>query len=114
MYQIQRQHQKHSRLNNCLQLTPLISPNHRFRKRLKEAQEIDKEQKSNVVNLEIEKKEPKIFDEKKILKDEPLVLIEEPLVLTNEVEVKKESNNLKVKNKRRVMEEAQATKTLVI
>jgi 2-oxoglutarate dehydrogenase E2 component (dihydrolipoamide succinyltransferase) len=64
----------------------------------KEAQEIDKEQKSNVVNLEIEKKEPKIFDEKKILKDEPLVLIEEPLVLTNEVEVKKESNNLKVKN----------------
>jgi len=64
----------------------------------KEAQEIDKEQKSNVVNLEIEKKEPKIFDEKKILKDEPLVLIEEPLVLTNEVEVNKESNNLKVKN----------------
>ena len=39
----------------------------------KEIQEIEKEQKSNVVNLEIEQKEPKIFDEKKILKDKPLV-----------------------------------------
>jgi len=64
----------------------------------KEIQEIEKEQKSNVVNLEIEKKEPKIFDEKKILKDKPLVLTEEPLVLTNEIEFKKKSNNLKTQN----------------
>ena len=37
---------------------------------------------NNVINLEIEKKEPKIFDEKSIKKD---ITEEEPLILTNEI-----------------------------
>ena len=35
------------------------------------------EQENNVVNLEIERKEPRIFDEKKMSEEEPLVLTEE-------------------------------------
>jgi len=35
------------------------------------------EQENNVVNLEIERKEPRIFDEKKMPEEEPLVLTEE-------------------------------------
>ncbi|MSP10156.1 MAG: 2-oxoglutarate dehydrogenase complex dihydrolipoyllysine-residue succinyltransferase [Pelagibacteraceae bacterium] len=50
--------------------------------------------KNNVINLEVQKKEPKIFEEKKserIVEEEPLVLTNEldPLVLTAEIKPKK-------------------------
>ncbi len=50
--------------------------------------------KNNVINLEVQKKEPKIFEEKKserIVEEEPLVLTDEldPLVLTAEIKPKK-------------------------
>jgi 2-oxoglutarate dehydrogenase E2 component (dihydrolipoamide succinyltransferase) len=45
---------------------------------------------SNVVNLEVEKKEPKIFEEK----EETEANTEKPLVLTNEVEEKQNNINL--------------------
>ena len=53
-----------------------------------------KKVENNVVNLEIERIEPKIFEEKKILKQS----VEEPLILTNEVkkeepDLNKTSNN---------------------
>ncbi|MBM3630378.1 MAG: 2-oxoglutarate dehydrogenase complex dihydrolipoyllysine-residue succinyltransferase [Alphaproteobacteria bacterium] len=55
--------------------------------------------KNNVINLEIQKKEPKIFEEKKserIIEQEPLVLTNEldPLILTTEVKPKKNANKL--------------------
>jgi len=54
---------------------------------------------NNVINLEIQKKEPKIFEEKKserIIEQEPLVLTNEldPLILTTEVKPKKNANKL--------------------
>jgi len=54
---------------------------------------------NNVINLEIQKKEPKIFEEKKserIIEQEPLVLTNEldPLILSTEVKPKKNANKL--------------------
>ena len=55
-----------------------------------EKKKVQKEtQQSNVVNLEIEKKEPKIFEEKEASEEAPLVLTEEPLILTDEVKKEK-------------------------
>ena len=55
--------------------------------------------KNNIINLEIQKKEPKVFEEKKserIIEQEPLVLTNEldPLILTTEVKPKKNANKL--------------------
>jgi len=61
--------------------------------------EIQVKQESNVVNLETEKKIPKIFEEKEnTIKspEEPLILAEEPLILTNEI--KKDESDLIVKS----------------
>jgi len=62
---------------------------------IKEVKKVEPtEQENNVVNLEIERKEPKIFDEKKLSEEEPLVLTEE---------VKKENNpNLLAQNKEKL------------
>jgi 2-oxoglutarate dehydrogenase E2 component (dihydrolipoamide succinyltransferase) len=78
-------------------LLGLISQNNGYspeKKKLKENEKIKVE--NNVVNLEIERKENKIFEEEKIAKKKPLVLTEEALILTNEV--KKEQRDLKIKN----------------
>ena len=53
-------------------------------------------EKNNIVNFAVEKKEPKIFDEKVIINDEALLLEDEPLVLSEEVNKKNEKNNKEV------------------
>ena len=61
--------------------------------------DIQLKQESNVVNLETEKKVPKIFEEKENTTktpEEPLIFEEEPLILTNEI--KKEESDLIVKS----------------
>ena len=55
--------------------------------------------KDNVINLETERKEPRVFEEKKfseIKSEEPLILTEEPLILTEEALIL----NKEVKNNR--------------
>jgi 2-oxoglutarate dehydrogenase E2 component (dihydrolipoamide succinyltransferase) len=59
----------------------------------------EKRKENNVVNLETERKAPKIFEENnttKEAKQEPLILTDEALILTNEI--KEEKPDLKVKN----------------
>ena len=59
----------------------------------------EKRKENNVVNLETERKAPKIFEENnttKEAKQEPLILTDEALILTNEI--KDEKPDLKVKN----------------
>ena len=65
-----------------------ISQNGGQKTERKEIQKIEqKKQENNVINLEDERKEPKIFEEQiiKTQNKKPQVLTEEPLVLTNEV-----------------------------
>jgi 2-oxoglutarate dehydrogenase E2 component (dihydrolipoamide succinyltransferase) len=66
-----------------------ISQNSDFTSEKKEPKKVE----NNVVSLEIERREPKIFDEKLTLE----VPAEKPLILTQEIE--KENSNLKKNNK---------------
>jgi 2-oxoglutarate dehydrogenase E2 component (dihydrolipoamide succinyltransferase) len=62
----------------------------------KEIKKVEKKKvENNIVNLEIEKKEPKIFEDQKILKE----IVEEPLILINEI--KKEEPDLKKNNNKK-------------
>jgi 2-oxoglutarate dehydrogenase E2 component (dihydrolipoamide succinyltransferase) len=63
-----------------------VSQNESISQDINESEESEtKEAKNNVVNLEIEKKSPKIFEENL----EPKILEEEPLILTKEIEIEK-------------------------
>ena len=65
-----------------------ISQNANQQNERKEIKKIKQtKQENNVINLEVERKEPKIFEEEitKTQTEKPQVLTEEPLVLTNEV-----------------------------
>jgi 2-oxoglutarate dehydrogenase E2 component (dihydrolipoamide succinyltransferase) len=53
-----------------------------------------KKEENNVISLDIEKKEPKIFEEK-ITSEKPLKLEEEPLILTSEIKDEKENSENK-------------------
>ena len=64
----------------------------------KEIKKVEKKKvENNIVNLEIEKKEPKIFEDQKILKE----IVEEPLILINEI--KKEEPDLKKNNNKKTL-----------